>query len=124
MRLSLALVASATWMVGCRKEEGFEPAVTTMDAPSPSAVIVDPSVGSGSVLIPVRVTNSYGVAVANLTGEVTLSFAGEALDDSTATLALRGSISTLVRSIRSSNSRSPLSVHLPAGSCGTAHGCG
>lgn len=88
MRLSLALVASATWMVGCRKEEGFEPAVTAMDAPSPSAVIVDPSVGSGSVLIPVRVTNSYGVAVANLTGEVTLSFAGEALDDSTATLAL------------------------------------
>lgn len=88
MRLTLALVASATLIVGCRKEEGFEPAVTAMDAPTPSAVVVDPSVGSGSVLIPVRVTNSYGVAVANLTGEVTLSFAGEALDDSTATLAL------------------------------------
>ena len=88
MRASLALVASATLIVGCKKEEGFEPAVTAMDAPSASAVIVDPSVGAGSVLIPVRVTNSYGVAVANLTGEVTLSFAGEALDDSTATLAL------------------------------------
>ena len=88
MRTSLVLIASATWIVGCKKEEGFEPAVTEMDAPSASAVIVDPSVGSGSVLIPVRVTNSYGVAVANLTGEVTLSFAGEALDDSTATLAL------------------------------------
>ncbi|MCK6514376.1 hypothetical protein L6R46_04890 [Myxococcota bacterium] len=87
MRASLALVASATLIVGCRKEEGFEPAVTVMDAPSASAVIVDPSVGSGSVLIPVRVTNTYGVAVANLTGEVTLSFAGEALNDSTATLA-------------------------------------
>ena len=81
MTLLLAVMA-------CKKDPEAVPATEELDGWAAVSVEVGSATGEGTVDIPVRLVNAYGVAVPG--GDVTVSLAGTELAETTQTIALDG----------------------------------